>query len=199
MVDGELRSSGFRITLDDTPGSLKTVEVVPLAEGPAYDALIKKATETPGGTLIGVYDVILKINGEEVHEGFGSLRISFPVPSQYDRRVATLYHAHAGNPDDISSYGPAAVNDDSVTFHGIEDLSPFALKINKQGSTSDLAGVGQKAAERFDANALASGVGAERPSSDTLAPGSPIAWAIAVVAALALLGALAFVWLRRMR
>ncbi len=199
LVDGELRSNGFRITLDDTPGSLKTVEVVPLREGPAYDALIKKATETPGGTLIGAYDVILKINGEEVHEGFGSLRISFPVPSQYDRRVATLYHAHAGNPDDISSYGPAAVNDDSVTFHGIEDLSPFALKINKQGSTGDLAGVGQKAAERFDANALASGVGAERPSSDTLAPGGPIAWAIAVVAALALLGALAFVWLRRMR
>ena len=144
LVNGELRSDGFRVTLRNAPGTTQAVEVAPVKEGAAYDALFQKAAEDPDGTFIGVFDVVLTIDGEERHDEFGSLDISFPVPSAFAGRSAMVYHAHAGDAERLSTHGPIAVVGAHVTLTSVSDLSPFAVKINKVASSGGLSNTGQR-------------------------------------------------------
>ena len=104
------------------------------ASNDANNALVAQMGE---GVYGGVFEVNLMINGKQVHDGFGSLTLSFPVDAKYNDHWVTVWHRH--NDGSITSEKVIAKN--SLATITVTDLSTFALEIGElAGGASDSDG-----------------------------------------------------------
>lgn len=100
-----------------------TVEVgaTPVTSGAAFDDLDKAI----GRDRIGdVFEITLLVNGQEVHDGFGTLSISLPIDSAYNGHTIIVYHRHQ---DGSITTTRTVAKDGYVTF-SVTDLSWFAME-----------------------------------------------------------------------
>jgi len=66
-----------------------------VANGVASDSeAFKKLKEKATGTLLAVYSVSMTVDGAEVHDGFGALKVSFPVDNAYEGKEVVVWHLH---------------------------------------------------------------------------------------------------------
>lgn len=102
-------------------GATVEVDATPVTSGPAYDDL----DAAMGRDRIGdVFEVTLLVNGQEVHDGFGTLSISLPIDAAYNGHVIIVYHRHQ---DGSITTTRVIAKDGYVTF-GVTDLSWFAME-----------------------------------------------------------------------
>ena len=101
-------------------GSETILEVVPVTEGEAYDALIAKLGDD---TLAGMFEAKLLVDGQEVHDGFGNITLTFPLDAKWNGHYVTVYHRHA----DGSITSERVVAADSKVSVTVTDLSTFML------------------------------------------------------------------------
>lgn len=101
-------------------GSETILEVVPVTEGEAYDALIAKLGDD---TLAGMFEAKLLVDGQEVHDGFGSITLTFPLDAKWNGHYVTVYHRH----DDGTITSERVVAADGKVSVTVTDLSTFML------------------------------------------------------------------------
>lgn len=146
-VEGDtgIAASGTLSGVNIPKGADVTVGAKKVTAGDAYEALTSKL----GSKLFGdVFEVTLLANGEEVHDGFGKLTLSFPVGEENNGYNFTVYHCHQ---DGHISAEPAVAKNGAVTIT-VTDLSSFALVKGEKAST----GTGDKSeAESLGGSALA--------------------------------------------
>ncbi len=95
-----------------------------LNSGSAYDAL---RAAMGHGKLLGVFSVDMTDAGVPIHDGFGTLNITFPVDSRYDDYRVIVWHRHDnGNITRQTS----VVRDGEVTI-AVTDLSSFAIELDE--------------------------------------------------------------------
>ena len=152
-----------------------------VASGSAYDEL----TAYVSGVLAGVFEVNLTVDGKPVHDGFGTIEVTFPVDEKYNGHWVTVWHRHA---DGAITRDRVVAKDGKVTV-AIFDLSTFALEVGElvaaetpeedgdDGTDSDTSGTGSDAA----------GTGSDTPVTTTLAKtgDSPLGFASAGLAIVA--------------
>lgn len=85
----------------------------------AYDAKF-----TTISSLLAAFDIDLKIDGNEVHAGFGTLKIGFPVGRQNDGYWIIVHHLHENG--DVTKH--RVVAKDGFATLEVTDLSSFALE-----------------------------------------------------------------------
>lgn len=90
------------------------------SDSDAYKQLKDKAT----GSLLAVYTVKMTVDGEEVHDGFGTLKISFPVDSAYEGKEVIVAHLHR---DGTLTNEKATVTNGFATV-AVTDLSEFSVQ-----------------------------------------------------------------------
>lgn len=134
------------------------------------------------GALAGIFEVKLTVNGQQVHDGFGSLTVAFPVDVKYNGHWVTVWHRH--NDGSITSERVIAAN--GAVAMTVTDLSTFALEVG------ELAASGGESGEKSE------------PSSEVTPlakTGDPLPWAgFAGLAAAALAACGAAAWsLRKTR
>ena len=101
-------------------GSETILEVAPVTEGEAYDALIAKLGDD---TLAGMFEAKLLVDGQEVHDGFGSITLTFPLDAKWNGHYVTVYHRH----DDGTITSERVVAADGKVSVTVTDLSTFML------------------------------------------------------------------------
>ena len=131
-------------------GSYVKVDAEAVESGAAYDKLMVVLGDGKC-VLDGVYEVDMTVNGSEVHDGFGTLKLTFPVKAKAfggrDGDWVVLWHVH--NDGRITSQRVQVV-DGHVTVE-VSDLSTFAIGIPKQeasqepGPSEDEAATGPEA------------------------------------------------------
>lgn len=95
-----------------------------ITSGEAYSALMGKVGN---GTLVEAFDVNLAANGLLVHNGFGTLTLTFPIDATYNGQWVTIYHRH----NDGSITSEKAVAKNGAVSITVTDLSTFALGVDK--------------------------------------------------------------------
>ena len=157
-----------------------------LTSGDAYKALV---AAKGSGDLAGAFSAVLLVDGTEVHDGFGSIDITFPVDSQYDNHNATIYHLH--NKGSITSQS-AVITGSRVTA-SVTDLSSFAIEANgavASGTTdSGTSSSGSTAGTATTAGYQTAGSQTSTVSTGDVAPILPLA-CIALAALAMCLGAI---------
>lgn len=102
-------------------GATVEVDATPVTSGAAFDDLDKAM----GRDRIGdVFEITLLVNGQEVHDGFGTLSISLPIDAAYNGHTIIVYHRHQ---DGSITTTRAMAKDGCVTF-SVTDLSWFAME-----------------------------------------------------------------------
>lgn len=101
-------------------GSKTILEVAPVTEGEVYDALIAKLGND---TLAGMFEAKLLVDGQEVHDGFGSITLTFPLDAKWNGHYVTVYHRH----DDGTITSERVVAADGKVRVTVTDLSTFML------------------------------------------------------------------------
>ena len=101
-------------------GSETILEVAPVTEDEAYDALIAKLGDD---TLAGMFEAKLLVDGQEVHDGFGSITLRFPLDAKWNGHYVTVYHRH----DDGTITSERVVAADGKVSVTVTDLSTFML------------------------------------------------------------------------
>lgn len=91
----------------------------------ALDAKAHLGALLDEGGFVGVYDVNLTVNGTQVHDGFGTLVLRFPVGDAYNGQEALVWHLHQ---DGSITNTQVEVVDGFVTV-SVKDLSTFAVTI----------------------------------------------------------------------
>lgn len=125
VADGQntgITAEGALVTED---GAKVVLDVDPVTSGEAYDALVAAMGD---GTLAGVYDVALLVNGQPVHDGFGTITLTFPVDPQWNGYNVTVWHRHA----DGSITSETVVAADGKVSVTVTDLSTFALEVGQK-------------------------------------------------------------------
>lgn len=101
------------------------LEAAEVTEGDEYAALIDQTDPT---MLYGMFKVDMTVNGEKVHDGFGTLALSFPVDAKYEGYMFRVLHLHE---DGTVTVERAFAKDGLVTVK-VTDLSTFALEIGEK-------------------------------------------------------------------
>lgn len=102
-------------------GATVEVDATPVTSGAAFDDLDKAM----GRNRIGdAFEITLLVNGQEVHDGFGTLSISLPIDAAYNGHTIIVYHRHQ---DGSITTTRAMAKDGCVTF-SVTDLSWFAME-----------------------------------------------------------------------
>ncbi len=167
---------------------------------PSYSILSDKIVQ---GSLVGVFSVILKVDGVPMHEGFGQLTVSFPVPNGEGRWV-NVHHLHENG----------SITTDKVQVQGgfatvvVNDLSDFAIELlpdslggsnvgvgngdpsnpSEEGASNGDGGADAGATVRSDAKRDALTVGSLAQTSDEL----PVVPLVLMCFALAVVGFISF-------
>ena len=131
-------------------GSYVKVDAEAVESGADYDKLMVVLGDGKC-VLDGVYEVDMTVNGGEVHDGFGTLKLTFPVKAKEfggrDGDWVVLWHVH--NDGRITSQR-VQVADGHVSVE-VSDLSTFAIGIPEQeagqepGPSEDEVGTGPEA------------------------------------------------------
>lgn len=131
LVKGSPVADGFSVQPDaiklaaDKEGPLE-LDVSPVQEGGVFDALVSKIGS---GWPAGTFDIRLSIGGEEIHDGFGELAVSFPVGVESAGKRATVYHCHKNDRDNITAHDLVVSENGMAVLTGIFDLSTFLVAV----------------------------------------------------------------------
>lgn len=125
VADGQNTGITAEGALVAEDGAEVLLDVDPVTSGEAYDALVAAMGD---GTLAGVYDVALLVNGQPVHDGFGTITLTFPVDPQWNGYNVTVWHRHA----DGSITSETVVAADGKVSVTVTDLSTFALEVGQK-------------------------------------------------------------------
>lgn len=155
--DAGVKVSGTLNGINVPMGADASVNAIQLTSGTSYEEL---ASRVGNGVLAGVFEVNLIVNGKQVHDGFGSLSVTFPVDAKYNGHWVTVWHRH--NDGSITSERVVAENG-AVTVT-VADLSSFALEIGELAVSEGEGGEGEKAESSSEATPLAK-------------TGDPLSWA----------------------
>lgn len=104
-------------------GSTVELGAEAVTSGGAYEALTAKVS----GVLAGVFEVNLTVDGKPVHDGFGTIEVTFPVDAKYNGHWVTVWHRHS----DGTITGDKVVARDGKVTATITDLSTFALEVGE--------------------------------------------------------------------
>lgn len=161
-------SNGVKFYISDP--SVSQIKVVPNFNGPNIsegdEASIElKQVETPqiiaanmSNEPLGVYEINLfvdKADGsgvEQIHDGFGSLDLSFPVDGHEGGSV-TIHHLHHDDSGLVAASNitkhPSTVYDGFADLLEVEDLSTFAVEAPETDDVSggDNNGLGENASQ----------------------------------------------------
>lgn len=105
-----------------------SVAIDVVTSGEAHDALM---AAKGAGEIVGIFESALIVNGEEVHDNFGYLTLTFPVDAKYNGHWAIIYHRHANGA--ITSEKVVVSNGKVSTT--VTDLSTFAVEIGDKVPT----------------------------------------------------------------
>ena len=103
-----------------------------VTSGAAYNDLDAAVPDRIGD----IFEVTLLVNGKEIHDGFGEMTISMPVPEAYNGHIIVIYHRHQ---DGSITTSRAVAKGGYVTFT-VTDLSTFALADGGLPADDDGAG-----------------------------------------------------------
>ena len=121
-------ASGTGVTAEGSlvvpDGSEVVLDVDPITQGETYDALM---ANLGSDTLAGVYEVTLLVDGEEIHEGFGSITLTFPIDPQWNNHYVTVYHRH----DDGTITSERVTASEGKVVVTVTDLSTFMLAVGE--------------------------------------------------------------------
>lgn len=106
-----------------------SLEASLITKGEGYDTLLK---EVESSKLYGVFNVDMTVNGNQIHDGFGTLALSFPVDAKYNGYSFRIVHLHN---DGTTTVEQSVAKDGLVTIR-VTDLSTFALEIGEKVPTS---------------------------------------------------------------
>lgn len=135
--DTRVKVSGYLNGPNIPEGADVKVEADPVTSGPAFDDL----NQAMGRDRIGdVFEITLLVNGQEVHDGFGTLAISMPIDPAYNGHVIFIYHRHQ---DGSITTTRTIAKDGYVTF-SVTDLSWFAMEDRGLPEGSGLAQTGDE-------------------------------------------------------
>lgn len=112
--------SGANIPKDATV----TVSADAVTSGAAFDEL---DASLGNGVLAGIFEVNMIVNGQQVHDRFGSLTVTFPVDTKYNGHWVTVWHRH----NDGSITSERAIAENGAVAVTVTDLSTFALEIGE--------------------------------------------------------------------
>lgn len=183
--DFVVRSNGTGVSVEGVPagpnipeGSSAVLRVNSVTAGDVYERLVAAMGD---GRFAGVFEINLHVDGVRIHDGFGSLKVSFPVEGA-DGHWVTVYHLHEDG--SITSERAVAVNG-KVTI-AVTDLSTFALEVGERYAATDTA---VSPAVKADEDASGAGVAKAAVSVRSGAAlaqtgdGAPVALAIAAALA----------------
>lgn len=125
VADGQNTGITAEGALVAEDGADVVLNVEPVTSGEAYDALVAAMGD---GTLAGAYEATLLVNGQPVHDGFGTITLTFPVDPKWNGYNVTVWHRH-GDGSITSETVVAADGKVSVT---VTDLSTFALEVGQK-------------------------------------------------------------------
>ncbi|MEG2556864.1 MAG: hypothetical protein RSA14_00275 [Raoultibacter sp.] len=132
-------ASGKLIGPNIPANTMTTVGATAVTSGEAYMSL----TSLLGDKLFGnIMNVSIMVDGKEIHDGFGSLTLSFPVGEANNGRWITVHHRH--NDGRITSERTIAEN--GMATVTVTDLSAFALEVGglAESGSSDTKGTALK-------------------------------------------------------
>lgn len=103
------------------------IEAKKINSGNSYTVL-KQAVKND---LIGVYSVNLGVDGKDVHDDFGTIDLTFPVPAGYTNTTVRVNHLHEATSEqfkagEITTEIVPVVNGEATVT--VSDLSTFALE-----------------------------------------------------------------------
>lgn len=150
-VFGRTENGGFRHSLSYDSGYADTVVKTPWivfsysgeltvngkAEVSSVPVLVEKAKEalknliTGTEDFCGIMDIVLKVDGGELHDNFGMLTLSFGIGTRYAGREAVVYHLHE---DGTVSNEKVTVDSNGAVSITVTDLSCFMIVIPQEGS-----------------------------------------------------------------
>lgn len=107
-----------------TDGATVALSAAELTSGAAYDELV--AAMGPG-TFAGVFEVNLSADGIALHEGFGSLMLSFPVGEEANGHWVTVWHRL----NDGHLLSNRVIAKDGMVTITVTSLSAFALEVGE--------------------------------------------------------------------
>lgn len=121
-------------------GAEAVIEAKKVSDGNSYVALKQAATND----IIGVYSVNLGVDGKDVHDDFGTIDLTFPVPAEYTNATVRVNHLHEATSEqfkagEITTEIVPVVNGEATVT--VSDLSTFALEANAT-SVADNTGTG---------------------------------------------------------
>lgn len=106
-----------------------------VTKGDAYDQIKAKFTRD----AIGVFEVKLLVNDQEVHDKFGSIELTFPMDAQYNGGKAVVWHRHQ---DGTITSEEVAVQDGRAVIT-VTDLSTFGVEAKASGNQANLGNTGK--------------------------------------------------------
>ena len=106
-----------------------------VTKGDAYDQIKAKFTRD----AIGVFEVKLLVNDQEVHDKFGSIELTFPVDARYNGGKAVVWHRHQ---DGTITSEEVAVQDGKAVIT-VTDLSTFGVEAKASGNQANLGNTGK--------------------------------------------------------
>jgi predicted secreted protein len=118
-------------------GATVEVTVRTVTSGGGYGTIVATANGK-GKTPLGVYEVILTVDGQEAHTGFGSLTLAFPVDVAWEGKEVTVWHLHD---DGLLTYGDVWVTGGKATIR-VTDLSTFAVTVDSGSDDTDTDNTG---------------------------------------------------------
>lgn len=105
-------------------GATVALSAAELTSGTAYDELV---AAMGSGTFAGVFEVNLSADGIALHEGFGSLMLSFPVGEEANGHWVTVWHRL----NDGRLLSNRVIAKDGMATITVTSLSAFALEVGE--------------------------------------------------------------------
>lgn len=105
-------------------GATVALSAAELTSGTAYDELV---AAMGSGTFAGVFEVNLSADGIALHEGFGSLMLSFPVGEEANGHWVTVWHRL----NDGHLLSNRVIAKDGMATITVTSLSAFALEVGE--------------------------------------------------------------------
>jgi hypothetical protein len=118
-------------------GAEAVVTITAVTTGDAFD---KHIAAKGDGDILVVYEISLTVNGEEVHDNFGTLTIELPVGDGYEADTVLVRHLHESG--EFTEHELSIVN--GIARLEVTDLSSFGLEA--QEVTKPASGTGTKPA-----------------------------------------------------
>lgn len=137
---------------DNIPENAQTrLVAASVTKGDVYDQIKAKFTRD----AIGVFEVKLLVNDQEVHDKFGSIELTFPMDARYNGGKAVVWHRHQ---DGTITSEEVAVQDGKAVIT-VTDLSTFGVEAKASGNQANLGG-------GSDGNPGKAGVGLSKTGDD---------------------------------